>query len=107
MNRRALALGLGIALTFIAAPVAAQSVYVDVGVHAGPIAGRVVYGAPVVYADHGGYGVDSHVHHPVHGHRYVKHGHRRHHERQYHKRVHRRDWAYARAHGMHSHYCRH
>ena len=106
MNRQTLVLGLvGIALAFMTAPSAAQSVYVDVGVHARPIAGRVVYGAPVVYADYGGYGANHHVHHSVHGHRHLKHGH--HAGRQHHKRLHRRDRAYARADGLHSHYCRH
>lgn len=52
MNRRTFALGLGIALAFAAVPAAAQTVLVDVGVHAGPVSGRVVYGAPAVYADH-------------------------------------------------------
>ena len=101
MNRRTLVLGLvGIAVAFVAAPVAAQSVYVDVGVHAGPIAGRVVYGAPVVYVDHGGYGVTHHVHRPAHSHRHSKH--RYHADRKHHKRVHRRERAHARAHGRHS-----
>ena len=49
MNRHTFALGLGIALAFAAVPAAAQTVLVDVGVHAGPVSGRVVYGAPTVY----------------------------------------------------------
>ncbi len=57
MNRRTFALGLGVALAFAAVPAAAQTVLVDVGVHAGPVSGRVVYGAPPVY----------HVPHPPYG----------------------------------------
>ena len=49
MNRQTFVLGLGITLAFIAVPAAAQTVSVDVGVIAGPILGRVVYGAPPVY----------------------------------------------------------
>ena len=42
MNRHTFALGLGIELAFAAVPAAAQTVLVDVGVHAGPVSGRVV-----------------------------------------------------------------
>ena len=41
--------GLGVALACIAVPATAQVVSVDVGIHAGPIDGRVVYGVPPVY----------------------------------------------------------
>ena len=51
MKRHTFALGLGIALGFAAVPAAAQTVIVDVGVQAGPVSGRVIYGAPTVYAE--------------------------------------------------------
>ena len=49
MHRLLHIVGLGIALACIAMPAAAQTVHVDVGVHAGPVSGRVVYGSPYGY----------------------------------------------------------
>ena len=42
-------LGVGLVLMLTVVPAAAQTVYVDVSVHAGPIGGRVVYGPPPVH----------------------------------------------------------
>ena len=49
MNRLLTTIGLGVALAVVASPAAAQSVAVDVGIHAGPIHGRVVYRPSPVY----------------------------------------------------------
>ena len=49
MHRLLFAAGLGVTLAFITVPASAQTVLVDIGVHAGPISGRVVYGAPPVH----------------------------------------------------------
>ncbi len=52
--------GLGMVLAFVAAPAAAQSVNLDVGVRAGQVGGRVVFGAPSVYDRHRPYRYDDH-----------------------------------------------
>ncbi len=49
MYRLVAIVGLGVALTCIVAPASAQDVQVDVGVDAGPVAGRVIYGSPHRY----------------------------------------------------------
>ena len=49
MYRLLFAAGLGVTLAVTTVPASAQTVHVDVGVHAGSISGRVVYGAPLVY----------------------------------------------------------
>ena len=104
MNRHTFALGLGIGLAFAAVPAAAQTVLVDVGVHAGPVSGRVVYGAPAVYADHGVHVVGHHDHGWRDGRRHAKHERkRRKAERRYYRHLHRLEHQHARAHR----HCRH
>ena len=106
MNRRAFALGLGIALAFISVPTAAQTVLVDVEVHAGPISGRVIHGAPAICTDHGVHLVGHHGHDWGPRHRHAKYDReRRKSERRYDQHLHRLEREHARAHWAHKH-CR-
>lgn len=99
MKRHTFALGLGIALGFAAVPAAAQTVIVDVGVHAGPVSGRVIYGAPTVYADHGVHVVDRHDHGRHERRRHAKYERkRRKAEMRHHRHLHRLEREHARAH---------
>ena len=93
MTRHFLAAGLGAALAFSAVPATAQGVYVDVGVHSGPVSGRVVYASPEVYpAPHYPYPVDYPIYDRAHAHRRLEYErvwdkHRRKSEREYWKDV--------------------
>ena len=49
MSRLLTTAGLGIALACVAVPATAQVIAVDIGIHAGPIEGRVVYEARPTY----------------------------------------------------------
>ena len=58
MNRLLTTIGLGVAGRRCLKPAAAQSVAVDVGIHAGPIHGRVVYGPSVYQTPYRAYAQD-------------------------------------------------
>ena len=93
MTHHFLAAGLGAALAFSAVPATAQGVYVDVGVHSGPVSGRVVYASPEVYpAPHYPYPVGYPIYDRAHAHRRLGYErawdkHRRKSEREYWKDV--------------------
>ena len=100
MKRQTFALGLGITLAFIAVPAAAQTVHVGVGVHAGPISGWVVYGAPPVYhVPPPPHVIGYSAYEWEHGRRHAKYERKRlKAERKYYQRLHRLEHEHERAH---------